>query len=76
MRRTFLERVKPNTSQTAESTSHFSAVSPARVMPNPKAQGERRVTREIADSDDDDDDKALTDEQKKRMDENRVKALG
>lgn len=77
VRRTFLERVEPNTSQTAESTSHFSAVSPARVKPNPKAQGERRVTRELADSDDDDDDdEALTDEQKKRMDENRVKALG
>ena len=39
------------------------------------AHGERRVTRELDDSDDDDEE-ALTDEQKKRMNENRMKALG
>ena len=74
VRRTFVERFAAGTNQMAES-SQLSLVSPPRVKPYPKTHGERRVTREPVDSDDDDEE-ALTDEQKKRMDENRMKALG
>lgn len=73
-RRTFVEQLTAGTNQMAES-SQFSLVSPPRVKPKPMAHGGRRVTRELDDSDDDDEE-ALTDEQKKRMNENRMKALG